>query len=71
MSKLRKDRMARRWARYTKRNGQLARHDADARETWGTWKAIGWFINRNVADADEETRLMTQTGMVLKLFYNH
>lgn len=69
-SRLRRDRQAMKWARYTRRNGRVVGHDGDVRETPAGWQAIAWMLSRKVHGPLDVHRVRKQTFAVYDMFYN-
>lgn len=72
MSKLRRDRQAMKWARYSRRNEKAAGHPGDVKESRAHWKHMGWLLNRQVKDARsnlEEERYWDGIHHVINWFH--
>lgn len=74
MSKLRRDRQAMKWARYSRRNEKAAGHPGDVKESRAHWSHMGWMLKRKVRDGHprmnpEDDQLWNDAHHVIRMFH--
>jgi hypothetical protein len=71
VSRLRRDRQAMKWARYSRRNEKMAGHPGDVKESRSHWRHLGWLIYRKARTTHEEDRWWNGVRKTLVLFHDY
>lgn len=70
MRKLRRDRQAMKWARYSRRNEKNAGHPGDVKESRAHWRHLGYLLNRKVKATHDEVRYWDGIHKTLIMFHD-